>query len=35
MENIRDNWDTITNRDGYGVPMNLAEETAMFLPFFK
>ena len=35
MEDIRDNWDTITNRDGYGVPMNLAEETAMFLPFFK
>ena len=35
MEDIRDNWDTIINRDGYGVPMNLAEETAMFLPFFK
>ena len=35
MENVRDNWDTITNREGYSVPANLAEETAMFLPFLK
>ncbi len=35
MENVRDNWDTITNRDGYAVPASLAEETAMFLPFLK
>lgn len=35
MENVRDNWDTITNREGYAVPSSLAEETAMFLPFLK
>jgi hypothetical protein len=32
-ESVRDHWDTITEREGYGVPMNLGEETAMFLPF--
>lgn len=32
-ESVRDHWDTITDRDGYGVPGNLGEETAMFLPF--
>ncbi|MFM2077132.1 MAG: hypothetical protein RJA49_1022 [Actinomycetota bacterium] len=35
MEDVRDNWATITDRDGFGVPNNLGEETAMFLPFFK
>lgn len=34
-ENVRDEFGTITDRDGYGVPANLGEETAMFLPFFK
>ncbi|MEO5723294.1 MAG: SDR family oxidoreductase [Ilumatobacteraceae bacterium] len=34
-EDVRDNWDTITDEAGYGVPKNLTEETAMFLPFFK
>jgi NAD(P)-dependent dehydrogenase (short-subunit alcohol dehydrogenase family) len=34
-EAVRDHWDTITDRDGYGMPGNLGEETAMFLPFFK
>lgn len=34
-EDVRDNWGTITERDGYGVPANLGEETAMFLPFLK
>jgi len=34
-EGVRDNWGTITDQDGYGTPNNLAEETAMFLPFFK
>ena len=34
-EDVRDNWDTVTDREGYAVPTNLAEETAMFLPFFK
>jgi len=35
LEDVRDNWDTITDRDGFGVPNGLPEETAMFLPFFK
>ena len=34
MEDVRDNWGTITDRDGYAVPNNLGEETALFLPFF-
>jgi hypothetical protein len=33
-EDVRDNWGTITDQAGYAVPNNLAEETAMFLPFF-
>ncbi len=35
MEDVRDNWSTVTDQTGYGVPSNLGEETAMFLPFFK
>ncbi len=35
MEDVRDNWDTITDQSGYAVPNNLPEETALFLPFFK
>ncbi len=35
LEDVRDNWGTITDQSGYSVPNNLAEETAMFLPFFK
>ena len=35
LEDVRDNWETITEREGYAVPANLPEETAMFLPFFK
>ncbi|CAB4879770.1 unannotated protein [freshwater metagenome] len=27
------NWGTIMNRDGYSVPANLSDETALFLPF--
>ena len=30
-EDVRDQWSTITDQAGYGVPSNLAEETAMFL----
>ncbi|MGI9646347.1 MAG: SDR family oxidoreductase [Ilumatobacteraceae bacterium] len=30
-EDVRDNWDAVTNRDGYEVPASIAEETAMFL----
>ena len=33
LEDVRDHWDTVTDREGYGVPANLGEETAMFLPF--
>ena len=35
MEDVRDNWSTITDQAGYSVPHNLGEETALFLPFFK
>lgn len=35
LEDIRDNWDTITSRDGYEVPMGLNDELRMFLPYFK
>ena len=34
LEDVRDNWGTITDQAGYAVPHNLAEETALFLPFF-
>jgi NAD(P)-dependent dehydrogenase (short-subunit alcohol dehydrogenase family) len=34
VEDVRDNWATITDQTGYGVPNSLGEETAMFLPFF-
>jgi NAD(P)-dependent dehydrogenase (short-subunit alcohol dehydrogenase family) len=34
-EAVRDHWSTITDREGYGVPANLGEETAMFLPFLR
>ena len=33
-EDVRDNWGQITDQAGYAVPGNLADETAMFLPFF-
>ena len=35
MEDVRDHWGTITDQSGFAVPNNIAEETAMFLPFFK
>jgi NAD(P)-dependent dehydrogenase (short-subunit alcohol dehydrogenase family) len=34
-EAVRDNWSTITDRDGYEVPANLGEETAMFIKFLR
>ncbi len=34
MEDVRDNWATITDTTGYAVPKNLAEETAMFISSF-
>jgi NAD(P)-dependent dehydrogenase (short-subunit alcohol dehydrogenase family) len=35
LEDVRDNWSTITDQTGYGVPANLGEETAMFLSAFR
>jgi NAD(P)-dependent dehydrogenase (short-subunit alcohol dehydrogenase family) len=35
MEDVRDHWGTITDQSGFAVPNNIADETAMFLPFFK
>jgi NAD(P)-dependent dehydrogenase (short-subunit alcohol dehydrogenase family) len=34
-EAVRDNWGTITDQSGYATPGNLAEETALFLPFLR
>jgi NAD(P)-dependent dehydrogenase (short-subunit alcohol dehydrogenase family) len=34
-EDLRDNWSTVTDQAGYAVPNNLAEETALYLPFFR
>ncbi|MFM7125412.1 MAG: SDR family oxidoreductase [Actinomycetota bacterium] len=33
-EDVQDNWTTIVEREGYAVPNNLGEETALFLPYF-
>ena len=33
-EDVRDNFATITDQQGYAVPANLGDETALFLPFF-
>ncbi len=32
-EDVADNWATVTDRDGYAVPANIGEETALYLPF--
>ena len=32
-EALADNWATVTDRDGYAVPANIGEETALYLPF--
>jgi len=34
-EDVRDHWDQIRDTEGYAIPANLAEETALFLPYFK
>jgi len=34
-EDVQDNWDQINDREGYAVPNNLGEETALFLPYFS
>jgi NAD(P)-dependent dehydrogenase (short-subunit alcohol dehydrogenase family) len=35
LEDVRDHFDEIRNEDGYSVPNNLNDETALFLPYFK
>lgn len=35
LEDIRDNWQQIRNTDGYQIPANLPEETAMFFNAMK
>ena len=35
MEDGRNNFDQIRNEDGYIVPANISEETAMFMPYLK
>jgi len=35
LEDVRDNWGTITDQAGYAVPGNLAEETALFVNAFR
>ena len=35
MEDIRDNWKTIRNTDGYFIPSNIGEETAYYMEVFK
>ncbi|MFV0308324.1 MAG: SDR family oxidoreductase [Desertimonas sp.] len=34
-DDLAANWATVTDQDGYAVPGNLGEETALFLPFFR
>ena len=35
IEDVRDNWGQVRKEDGYAVPNNLAEETALFAPYFR
>ena len=35
MEDVRNNFDQIRNEEGYIVPANISEETAMFMPYLK
>jgi NAD(P)-dependent dehydrogenase (short-subunit alcohol dehydrogenase family) len=35
LEDIRDNWSTIRDTDGYFVPANIGEETAYYMEVFK
>jgi NAD(P)-dependent dehydrogenase (short-subunit alcohol dehydrogenase family) len=35
VESVRDNFEKIRDTDGYAIPSNLGEETALFLPYFK
>ena len=35
MEDVRNKFEQIRNEDGYIVPANISEETAMFMPYLK
>ena len=35
VEDVRDNFEQIRTEDGYTVPANLPEETALLMPHFK
>jgi len=35
LEDVRNNFEQIRNEDGYIVPANISEETAMFMPYLK
>ncbi len=35
LEDVRDNWSTIRDLDGYVVPSGLPEETGLFVEAFK
>jgi NAD(P)-dependent dehydrogenase (short-subunit alcohol dehydrogenase family) len=35
IEDVRNNFEQIRNEDGYIVPANISEETAMFMPYLK
>jgi len=35
MEDVRNNFEQIRNEDGFIVPANISEETAMFMPYLK
>ena len=35
MEDVRNNFEQIRNEEGYIVPANISEETAMFMPYLK
>ena len=34
-DDVAANWAVVTDRNGYAVPANLGEETALFLPFLR
>jgi hypothetical protein len=35
LEDVRDHWDEIRNEEGYVVPQNTPEETALFRKYLK
>jgi NAD(P)-dependent dehydrogenase (short-subunit alcohol dehydrogenase family) len=35
VESVRDHFDQIRDTDGFAIPSNLGEETALYLPYFK